>query len=49
MRFLTAISFALALCVGGSEGPLFPWVNLASLVPFALCAVVLSIKGGRET
>jgi ABC-type transport system involved in cytochrome c biogenesis permease subunit len=44
MKTLTAILFALALCVGGSDGPYFPWINLASLVPFAVCCIMVAGK-----
>jgi len=45
MKILTALSFAMALCLGGSDGPLFPWVNFLGLVPFAVCVLVAGKEG----
>ncbi len=41
MKAIIALCFCLGLILAGSEGPYFPWINLAGVGLFSFCPVLM--------
>jgi hypothetical protein len=41
-----ALCFSFGLCIAGSDGPLFPWINFLGIVILGLTPIIM--KGGMK-
>lgn len=45
MKWLLAVLFMAGLLLAGSDGPMFPWPNMAGIGLIAMFAALVGLKG----